>query len=176
MQILLELKDDQYPFQGIDIVRHCARAVVFDKNGKVGITHLLVEKDTFGGRNYYELPGGGVQTGENPREAAIREMSEELGVNASVIAELGVVHDYYNLIKTENYSHYFIMKVEGYTHQQLEESEKKLIDRIEWKDLDELIDIFENYQLPGVGLLVKRRELPILKLAKAYVDKHGKVL
>lgn len=172
MNVILELKDDQYPFNGVDRIRHCARGVVLDEKGNVGITHLYVEQDAFGGRNYYELPGGGVKGGETPLEAACREMKEELGVEVEVITELGVVHDFYNLIKQENYSHYYLFKVKGHVTQQLEERESHLIDRIEWLPLETLLDIFKKYDLPGVGLLVKRREYPILLRALDYIQKH----
>lgn len=169
MNVILELIDDQYPFIEVRRVRHAARGVVMDENGRVGLTHLFVVDDPFGGRNYYELPGGGVKRGETPLEAAIREMEEELGVGVELLKELGVVHDFYNLIFQENYTHYFLFKVTSYGQNHLEPRESALIDRIEWIDLDTAIQIYQNYSLPGVGLLVKRRELPVLKLAKDYL-------
>ncbi|MGF2616500.1 NUDIX domain-containing protein [Rossellomorea vietnamensis] len=43
---------------------------------------------------YYVFPGGGVETGETPEEAAIREAKEELGVTVELKSCLTVI-DYY---------------------------------------------------------------------------------
>ncbi|KXT15634.1 hypothetical protein AC579_5851 [Pseudocercospora musae] len=47
---------------------------------------LLVRQ--FGGE--YDLPGGGVNIGEDPRTAAIREVNEESGIEAGNLVLLGV--------------------------------------------------------------------------------------
>lgn len=36
------------------------------------------------GHTYYVFPGGGVESGETPEEAAVREAWEELGVNVEI--------------------------------------------------------------------------------------------
>ena len=171
MKIILDLVDDQYPFVEVRKTRHAARGVVLDSNGRVALTHLFVEVDKFGGRNYYELPGGGLKDNEHPLAAAKREMEEELGLRVKFLKELGCVHDFYNLIFQENYSHYFLFTIEGKGQKALEPRESLLIDRVDWLELEEAIDFFESYEMPGVGLLVKRRELPILKLAKQFIEK-----
>jgi 8-oxo-dGTP diphosphatase len=42
--------------------------------------HVLFIRHTYGDRRVWELPGGGIARGETPREAAVREAHEELGV------------------------------------------------------------------------------------------------
>lgn len=163
MKILLNLFDDQYPYTSIKRIRHNCRGVVFNHEQKVALTHLYKENDAFGGRNYYELPGGGKKEGESTLEAAIREMEEELGVRVELVKEVGIIHDFYNLIEQENYSYYYIFRVIGHTHQALEERESALIDRIEWVPLEQAIQYYRDFTKQGVGLLVKRRELPILE-------------
>lgn len=166
MEILYHLIDDQYPYSGIMKTRITCRGVVFNDQGLVALTHLYRENDKFGGRNYYELPGGGKNEGETPLEAAMREMDEELGVRVELVKELGIIHDYYHLIQQENYTHYFLFKVKELTVQHLEPRESQLIDRIEWVPLKQAIDYYRSFTKTGVGLLVKRRELPILELVQ----------
>lgn len=171
MEILINLIDDQYPSTGIKRIRHNCRGVVFDEQKRIALTHLYKEMDDFGGRNYYELPGGGKKPGETTLEAAIREMEEELGVKVTLVKEIGIIHDFYNLIQQENYSYYYVFKVTGQSVQALEEREKGLIDRIEWVSLDQAINYYRQFSQNGVGLLVKRRELPILEeVKKIYQD------
>lgn len=170
MKIILELTDDQYPFREIRRVRDSCRGVVLDQNGNIALTHLYKEHDAFGGRDYYELPGGGRKDGETPLAAAMREMEEELGVKVELVKELGIVHDFYNLIFQENYSYYYLFKVVSYTSAHLEERERGLIDRIEWVSIDKAINYYEAFTNNGVGLLVKRRELPILLSAKTLIN------
>lgn len=55
-------------------------AVLITKNDKV----LFIERIKVSEPMYYVLPGGGVEEGETPEEAAIREMKEELGVDVEI--------------------------------------------------------------------------------------------
>ena len=51
----------------------------------------------------YFLPGGGIEPGETEREALKRELIEEIGYQASVIAELGAAVEYINASKVEKH-------------------------------------------------------------------------
>lgn len=55
-------------------------AVLIAKDDKI----LLIERIKAPEPLYYVLPGGGVEEGETPEQAAIREMKEELGVDITV--------------------------------------------------------------------------------------------
>lgn len=171
MKLLKSLKDDQYPKATLYHTRISARGVCLNGRGEIGLTHLLAD-DKFGHRDYYELPGGGKKLGESVLVSAIREMKEELGVDVELVAKLGVIHDFYNLISQENFSYYYLFKVttEGANH--LEPREAGLIDQIVWVPLQKAIALYENQmKIKGVGLLVARRELPILKLVAKSFDK-----
>ncbi len=45
--------------------------------------------------NVYALPKGLIEGGENPEEAAIREVQEETGMRGEVVAPLGYIRYYY---------------------------------------------------------------------------------
>ncbi len=57
-----------------------------------GRDRVLLVRHTYGDRSAWELPGGWVGRGEDPREAARREAHEELGVRIGEWHDLGVVN------------------------------------------------------------------------------------
>lgn len=76
--------------------RRAARAVVLDESGAVGLLHVTKE-------SYFKLPGGGIDDDEEITEALQRELLEELGCRAEIMAELGQVleyRDYWQMVQT----------------------------------------------------------------------------
>jgi ADP-ribose pyrophosphatase YjhB (NUDIX family) len=74
--------------------RTAARAVLLDDDNKV---HLIF----VGADGYHKLPGGGVEPGEGIEVALKRELLEEVGCQANIIAEIGTIIEYrgYNNLK-----------------------------------------------------------------------------
>lgn len=60
-----------------------AFAIIFDEHGRV----LLCHRRDF---DAWNLPGGGVESGELPTEAVIREVKEETGLDINVERLIGV--------------------------------------------------------------------------------------
>ncbi len=57
-------------------------------------SRVLLMRRLKGGRRYTVLPGGGIEAGETPAQAAVRELAEETGLDATVTGDLAtVVHD-----------------------------------------------------------------------------------
>ena len=54
-------------------------AVVILENGRVALIERVRDR-----RTYFVFPGGGVEAGESPQQAAVREAYEELGVNVEL--------------------------------------------------------------------------------------------
>lgn len=73
-----------------DIV-YFANGVVIVRDGKILVVRRVPD-DSLGG--YYELPGGGVDNGENFAEAAIRETLEETGLEVTAILAILDGFDY----------------------------------------------------------------------------------
>lgn len=63
--------------------RPCAGLMVMNKNGDIFVARRI---DT--DQDAWQMPQGGIDDGEEPRQAALREMKEEIGTDhAEIIAE-----------------------------------------------------------------------------------------
>ncbi len=61
--------------------------IILVENDKVA----LIERHR-AGLDYYVFPGGGVDEGETPEQAAVREAMEELGVDVRIKQKVAVLH------------------------------------------------------------------------------------
>ncbi|MEU7002437.1 NUDIX domain-containing protein [Nonomuraea sp. NPDC046570] len=64
--------------------RPAARVVCLDRDGRV---LLMNWRDTISGAVIWEPPGGGVDPGETPLEAARRELAEETGLPGATVLD-----------------------------------------------------------------------------------------
>ena len=69
----------------------CVVTVIQDDKGRVLMTERGIEPD----KGKLDLPGGFMKLGEHPRNAAIREAREEIGVEVELISLLGFEIDHY---------------------------------------------------------------------------------
>ena len=79
MKLINHLKDTEYEFKGIKEVREIARSVMINEKNEIALLKIKGEDEDFGKRDYYELPGGGVERGETLEGTVKREMQEETG-------------------------------------------------------------------------------------------------
>lgn len=168
--INLYLNDDQYPNNGINHIRKVARGILFNDKNEICILKIYGE-DIFGIRDYYETPGGGVDDNESFEEAVLRELDEEVGVKSHIIAFVGEIEDYYNLIFRKNINRYFICKIDEITRIHYVSEGDSMIKDLLFVPLEEAISLYEKMSDYGVSKLVKQRELPILKEVKRMIDK-----
>ena len=84
--MLFELDKHDYGDCTHSFVRNSARSIII-RDGRVAMIHSLKY-------DYYKFPGGGIENGENPVEAMIRETREEAGlvVKPETVREYGYVH------------------------------------------------------------------------------------
>ena len=165
MPISLNLKDNEYEYKGVKEVRKVARGIVLDDKGNVAI-HTVSRDDIFCKQTYYETPGGGVDKGETYEQALLRECDEELGYEVEILAYVGEVNDYYNLIGRENHNRYYLCKLKNKRGVHMVSKGDSFIKKTEYLPFDEVISLFEKQSDRLVAGLVKRRELPIIKEAK----------
>ena len=169
--IFLHLEDNEYPFVGFEQVRHIARGIVMNDEGRIAI-HLLHRNDAFCDQTYYETPGGGVDDGESFVEACIRECKEEIGADVDILCCLGEVEDAYNRVKRKNINRFYLAKAKNIGDTHFVSRGDMLIQKTEWMTLEEAIAAYQAQDDRLVAGLVKRRELPILEEVKRLRDAH----
>ena len=110
MRTLFELDEQNYNPHGTIRRRPSARGIIIC-NGKIAMVHS--EK-----YDYYKFPGGGIEQGEDMREALMREVLEETGmtVDENSISEYGQVRriqkdDQADIFIQDNF--YFLCNTKG---------------------------------------------------------------
>lgn len=86
MRLLFEMDKGDHAQCTHSFVRNSARSILV-RNGKIAMIHSLKY-------DYYKFPGGGIESGESPMEAMLRETREEAGllIIPESVREYGYVH------------------------------------------------------------------------------------
>ena len=79
------------PDAGFDYPDRPAAFVVVERGGKIACVRVAWRR----GGPKLDLPGGGLDPGETPAEAAVRECGEEAGLRVAVTGEAFVAADHY---------------------------------------------------------------------------------
>ena len=168
--LFLELQDTEWPLTYTDHDRQIVRAIVVDDSNQFYFVRA-VRDDEFGAATLIETSGGGVEPGENFRQAILRELREELGAEVTILRKIGIVSDYYNLIHRHNINHYFLCRVKSFGDRQLtaEEAGQFHLSTLRLS-YDEAVGEYERRAVTPLGRLIANRELPILKRAKELLD------
>ena len=125
MRLLFDMDRQDYSKCTHTFTRNSARSIII-RNGKIAMLH----NRKF---DYYEFAGGGIENGEDPIEAMIRETQEEAGLKVipETIKEYGYVHriqksddDPSECFVQENY-YYLCDIAEGMVSQNLDDYEKQ---------------------------------------------------
>jgi putative (di)nucleoside polyphosphate hydrolase len=68
--------------------RPCVGIMLLNRDGLVWVGHRISKWDKDASANMWQMPQGGIDEGESPRVAALRELEEEVGTaSATIIAE-----------------------------------------------------------------------------------------
>jgi len=87
-------------------VREAARAIVRDTEGFIALLHVTK-------KNYYKLPGGGLEGDEDKLIALQRECEEEIGCNIDVLDEVGMTIEYRKMFQLKQISYCYYATVRG---------------------------------------------------------------
>lgn len=98
-------------------LRKSARAILKKSDGTIAVQYIARS-------HFHKLPGGGVESGESIEEGLIREIKEEVGCGAHIVAPLGVVIEYRNEHRLIQISYCFVAGVlEPFHEPTLEQAE-----------------------------------------------------
>ena len=155
---------------------HAATAVVVrDRLGRVHVHRRTDTKDLYPGRHDFAA-GGVVAAGEDPYDAAVRELEEELGVAGVALEPLGVAH--FGDDHTDYWGHLFTTRWDGPVRLQPEE-----VAWGDWWPVDRLVaaldaepgrlDAGHRAALAGLARGCRRRESRGVRDATANVAHRG---
>lgn len=155
-------------------IRNAARMVVLDGEGKVAIITVGANLGTGGGvgtAEYYKIPGGGVEEGEDILAAARREAREETGCETEVIGELGRIETDIAGWNLHDVSDGFLGRVVGEKKApEFDDYERERGFSVGWYDLDEAIVMIEgNEVMNEYKRVLQGRDLEFLKRAQEYL-------
>lgn len=136
---------------------------------------ILMAKHRQNDEEWYCLPGGGIENGETPEQAAIRELREECLVNGKIIKRTSIYDDPY--VNGQNYTFYVdIGTQEPILGEDPEFIENPILIGIEWHSLNEMCERDRGF-LWAAGLIsIKEfaKELESWSDDISYPQKHSK--
>ncbi len=144
--------------------REAARAVLIDKDKQVYL--LNVSK-----HGYHKLPGGGIDDGEEVKQALKRELMEEVGCEAEIVTELGIIIEHRNYedggLKQTSYC-YLAKQTGNQVESALEEGElEEGMVEVKAKNIDEAIALLTSDKPENLeGQFIQKRDLAFLNAAR----------
>ena len=164
MRLLFEMDTKDYDKCTHSFVRNSARSIII-KNKRIAMIHSMKY-------DYYKFPGGGIENGESPVNAMIRETREESGliVKPDTVKEYGYVHriqrsdrDETECFIQDNY-YYLCEAADEIGFQELDDYEAKAAYTLEYVEPDVAIRKNRHVMQSPFDQLMLEREARVLEL------------
>lgn len=164
MRKLFDMDKKDYLDCTHSFTRNSARSIII-RNGKIAMIHSQKY-------DYYKLPGGGVENGENPIEAMIRETQEEAGliVIPETVKEYGYIHriqrsdsNATECFVQDNY-YYLCDVMDSLSSQKLDDYESKEFYQLEFIDPLLAINKNRNVKESPYNQMMFEREARVLEM------------
>lgn len=164
MRVLKVIHDQKPAVRPDTNERTAARGVLFDECNLIPL--LYVSK-----YNYHKLPGGGLETNENPEQALRREALEEIGCQINLQKPLGQIIEYRGLWDMKQISEAYLGTITAKGSPQLTPKENDEGFVTVWLTLEQALETLSNDQPQNYeGLFIQQRDLIFLKEAQRVIN------
>lgn len=163
MRLLFAMDNGDYLPGGRVFVRDSARSIII-RGGKVAMVRSRLY-------DYYKFPGGGIEAGEEPQAAMVRETREEAGLRVlpKSVKPYGLVHRVSesdhpdaDIFQQDNY--YFLCDAEQAEGQQLDAYEAEEGFHLTWVVPETAIEVNRFHDHGGKDQTMLEREARVLEL------------
>ena len=164
MRLLFEIDKKDYGACTLFFQRDSARSIMI-RNGKIAMIHSQKY-------DYYKFPGGGIEDGESPIEAMIRETQEEAGLKVipETVKEYGFVHRIQKsdhnpseCFVQDNY-YYLCDAVDGSVSQNLDDYEKEESYQLEYVEPSVAIEKNRRVKESPYNRMMFEREARVVEM------------
>lgn len=144
MQLIAELYSEQYLKEFGDQLLPRELNVIKNVRGILKREDNLIALAYYDKLEFHALVGGGVESGEAPEVAILREVKEETGFDSEIIDEVGIIFEYRKGRKDGKWaliiSYCYILKAVGDSSEiDLTESEKEIGFQLKWLPKDDAL-------------------------------------
>ncbi|WP_339179344.1 NUDIX domain-containing protein [Paenibacillus sp. FSL R5-0701] len=145
MQLIRRITDSDFIGGALEFMdtasRYASRGVLVDD--KLHVAMMYMSKI-----NLYKLPGGGIDQGEEIRDAFLREIKEETGYEAEIIYELGYVEEHKKKNNFMQHSYCFVAKAHSrVSDAMLTESGAQFGMIVEWMTFDKALEVMNSSEI-----------------------------
>lgn len=120
-----------------NVSRYASRGIICNEQNKIAMMYVK-------NKNWYKLPGGGIENNESKEEAFYREVLEETGYKSEIIKELGIIEEHKIKNNFMQISYCYVAKTLEKEHSNLSDHEISLGFQLRWMDINEALDVMNN--------------------------------